>query len=48
MIASLAGLILSSLFMLIYYKLSGVNAVIALLMNLVILLGLHGVHRARR
>jgi preprotein translocase subunit SecD len=39
-IASLAGLILIVLFMLVYYRLSGVNAVIALIFNLVILLGL--------
>jgi preprotein translocase subunit SecD len=39
-IASLAGLLLISVFMLIYYKLSGVNALVALVFNLVILLGL--------
>jgi preprotein translocase subunit SecD len=38
--ASLVGLLLVVGFMLIYYKLSGVNAVVALLFNLVILLGL--------
>jgi preprotein translocase subunit SecD len=38
--ASLAGLLLIVVFMLVYYKLSGVNAVIALVFNLVILLGL--------
>ena len=38
--ASLVGLLLVVGFMLIYYKLSGVNAVIALIFNLVILLGL--------
>jgi len=38
--ASLVGLLLIVTFMLIYYKLSGVNAVVALLFNLVILLGL--------
>ncbi len=38
--ASLAGLALIIVFMLTYYKLSGVNAIIALLFNLVILLGL--------
>ena len=38
--ASVIGLILISLFMLVYYKLSGVNAIIALIFNLVILLGL--------
>ena len=39
-IASLVGLLLVMVFMLVYYKLSGVNAVIALVFNLVILLGL--------
>lgn len=39
-IASLVGLILIILFMLVYYRLSGVNAIIALIFNLVILLGL--------
>jgi preprotein translocase subunit SecD len=38
--ASLVGLLLVIGFMLIYYKLSGVNAVVALLFNLVMLLGL--------
>ena len=38
--ASVVGLLLVTVFMLIYYKLSGVNAVVALLFNLVILLGL--------
>ncbi len=39
-IASLVGLLLIIAFMLVYYKASGVNAVIALVLNLVILLGL--------
>jgi preprotein translocase subunit SecD len=39
-VASLVGLVLVVVFMLIYYKLSGVNAVVALIFNLVILLGL--------
>ena len=39
-LASLVGLLLVVGFMLVYYKLSGVNAVIALIFNLVILLGL--------
>jgi preprotein translocase subunit SecD len=39
-IASLVGLLLVVSFMLVYYKGSGVNAVIALVLNLVILLGL--------
>lgn len=38
--ASVTGLVLVVLFMLWYYKLSGVNAVVALLFNLIILLGL--------
>jgi preprotein translocase subunit SecD len=38
--ASVVGLLLVTLFMLAYYKLSGVNAVVALVFNLVILLGL--------
>ena len=38
--ASLAGLLLIVVFMLVYYKLSGVNAVIALVFNLIILIGL--------
>jgi preprotein translocase subunit SecD len=39
-IASMVGLGLIIVFMLIYYRLSGVNAVVALVLNLVILLGL--------
>src|SRR5262249_47913548 len=39
-VASVTGLLLIVLFMLVYYKLSGVNAVVALVFNLVILLGL--------
>ncbi|MEQ1898903.1 MAG: protein translocase subunit SecD [Vicinamibacterales bacterium] len=39
-LASLAGLVLIVAFMLVYYRLSGVNAVVAMLFNLVILLGL--------
>jgi preprotein translocase subunit SecD len=39
-LASVIGLLLIVLFMLVYYKLSGVNAVVALVFNLVILLGL--------
>ena len=38
--ASLAGLVLVVLFMLAYYKLSGINAIFAMIANLVILLGL--------
>ena len=39
-IASVVGLVLIVLFMLIYYRLSGVNAIVALAFNLIILLGL--------
>jgi preprotein translocase subunit SecD len=39
-IASMVGLLLITAFMLMYYKLSGVNAIVALVFNLVILLGL--------
>ncbi len=39
-IASTVGLLLIVAFMLVYYKLSGINAVVALVFNLVILLGL--------
>ena len=39
-LASVVGLLLVVMFMLVYYKLSGVNAVVALIFNLVILLGL--------
>jgi len=38
--ASIVGLLVVVIFMLIYYRLSGVNAVVALIFNLVILLGL--------
>jgi len=37
--ASLAGLVLVSIFMLVYYRLAGVNAIVSIAMNLVILLG---------
>jgi len=37
--ASLAGLVLVSVFMLTYYKLSGINAIVSVVANLVILLG---------
>jgi preprotein translocase subunit SecD len=39
-LASIAGLTLVVLFMLAYYKLSGINAVVAMAMNLIILLGM--------
>jgi len=39
-IASVVGLLLVIAFMLVYYRLSGVNAVVALLFNLIMLLGL--------
>jgi preprotein translocase subunit SecD len=38
--ASLAGLVLVVAFMMIYYRLSGLNAVISIVVNLIILLGL--------
>jgi preprotein translocase subunit SecD len=38
--ASIVGLLLVIAFMLVYYRLSGVNAIVALIFNLVILLGL--------
>src|SRR5262249_15685764 len=38
--ASLAGLVLVVIFMLVYYKLSGVNAIVAMVVNLIILLGM--------
>ena len=37
--ASITGLLLVALFMLVYYKLSGINALVSVTMNLVILLG---------
>ena len=39
-VASLAGLLLVILFMLAYYKVSGINAIVAMVCNLIILLGL--------
>jgi preprotein translocase subunit SecD len=39
-LASVAGLVMIAIFMLVYYRLSGVNAIIALVFNLVILLGM--------
>jgi preprotein translocase subunit SecD len=39
-VASVVGLVLVVLFMLVYYRLSGVNAIVALLFNLIILIGL--------
>jgi preprotein translocase subunit SecD len=38
--ASLMGLALVVFFMLVYYKLSGINAVVAMVVNLVVLLGM--------
>jgi preprotein translocase subunit SecD len=38
--ASLAGLVLVIIFMLVYYKLTGINAIVAMIWNLVILLGM--------
>ena len=40
--ASLAGLIFVVVFMLFYYKLSGINAIVAMAFNLIILLGMMG------
>jgi preprotein translocase subunit SecD len=37
--ASLAGLTLVAVFMLVYYKLSGINAILSVVVNLIILLG---------
>jgi preprotein translocase subunit SecD len=37
--ASIGGLLLVALFMLVYYKLAGVNAIVSIVLNLVILLG---------
>jgi preprotein translocase subunit SecD len=39
-LASLAGLLIVIVFMIIYYKMSGINAVIAMTCNLIVLLGL--------
>jgi preprotein translocase subunit SecD len=39
-LASVVGLLLVAAFMLVYYRLSGINAVVALVFNLIILLGL--------
>ncbi len=39
LIASVASLVLVALFMLFYYKLAGINSVVALVFNLIILLG---------
>ena len=38
--AALAGLVLVVIFMLVYYKLSGINAIVAMVVNLIILLGM--------
>ena len=38
--AALAGLALVVVFMLVYYKLSGINAIIAMIVNLIILIGM--------
>jgi preprotein translocase subunit SecD len=38
--AALAGLVLVVIFMLVYYKLSGINAIVAMVINLIILLGM--------
>ena len=41
-IAAIAGMAAVMIFMLVYYKGSGVNADLALILNLIILLGFHG------
>ena len=41
-VASIAGLVVVLIFMLVYYKVAGINADLALLLNLVILLGFMG------
>jgi len=38
-VASVGGMVLVALFILLYYKLTGINAIVSVLMNLVILLG---------
>ncbi|MGH9329693.1 MAG: protein translocase subunit SecD [Vicinamibacterales bacterium] len=38
-LASVGGLLFVALFMLVYYKLSGVNAIVSVILNLIILLG---------
>jgi preprotein translocase subunit SecD len=38
--AALAGLVLVMVFMLVFYKLSGINAIVAMVVNLIILLGM--------
>jgi preprotein translocase subunit SecD len=38
-LASVGGMVLVAIFMLFYYKLTGINAIVSVLMNLVILLG---------
>jgi preprotein translocase subunit SecD len=39
LIASVGGMVLVAIFMLFYYKLTGINAIVSVLLNLVILLG---------
>ncbi len=46
LMASIVGLILVMIFMVFYYKLAGINSVIALILNLVILLGILAYFRA--
>ena len=47
LVASTAGLMAVALFMLVYYRASGVNAVVAVALNLLILLGVCAVERCR-
>ena len=42
------GVLVVMAFMLIYYRGSGINADLALILNLVILLGVHGLLRSAR
>ena len=46
--ASIVGMLAVMIFMLVYYKGAGINADLALFLNLVILLGFMGYHQARR
>ena len=46
-VASLAGLALVAAFMLLYYNRAGINALVSVAVNLLLLLGLHGVFRRR-
>ena len=45
--ASLVGLVLVTLFMLVYYRLAGLNALVSIVVEPAHPARLHGVHRAR-